>query len=143
MAHRSSSSRISKTTPRCSKPTLIRLRDFEWSYTQPIRFLYLYDFGDDWRHRVELETRIAPDPARKYPACIDGARARPPEDVGGVSGYAEFLEAWPDPNHEDHHHMRQCAGRSFDPERFDLAKTDNAVRSALRKARRDYIFRRD
>jgi Plasmid pRiA4b ORF-3-like protein len=85
---------------------------------------------------------IPPDPALKYPACIDGARACPPEDVGGVSGYAEFLEAWRDPNHEDHRHMRQWAGRPFDPARFDLAKSDKAVRSPVRKARKDYIFRR-
>lgn len=129
--------------PQVFEATLVTLRDFEWSYTQPIRFLYLYDFGDAWRHLVELETRIPPDPALKYPACVNGARARPPEDVGGVSGYADFLEAWGDPDHEEHRQMRQWAGRSFHPERFDLAKTDKAVRSAVRKARKDYIFRRD
>lgn len=102
----------------------------------------MYDFGDNWRHQVELETRMPPDPARKYPACIAGARACPPEDVGGTSGYAEFLEAWADPDHQEHRYMRRWAGPSFKPERFDLAKTDQAVRSAVRKARKDYIFRR-
>lgn len=128
--------------PQVFEATLVRLRDFDWEYSQPIQFLYVYDFGDNWRHRVELETRIPPDRGHQYPACIDGARARPPEDVGGVSGYANFLEAWADPDHEDHRHMRRWAGRSFDPEGFDLTKTDKAVRSALRKARKDYIFRR-
>ena len=86
---------------------------------------------------------MPPDPARKYPACIAGARACPPEDVGGTSGYAKFLEAWADPDHEEHRHMRRWAGRSFKPERFDLAQTDQAVRSAVRKARKDYISRRN
>ncbi len=129
--------------PQVFEATLVTLRDFEWPYTEPIRFLYVYDFGDDWRHRVELKDRVPPDPALKYPACVNGARARPPEDVGGVSGYADFLEAWGDPDHEDHRHMRQWAGRSFHPHRFDLAKTAKALRSAVRKARKDYIFRRD
>jgi hypothetical protein len=129
--------------PQVFEATLIRLRDFEWTYTRPIQFLYVYDFGDDWRHRVTLETLIAPDSTRPYPACIAGARAHPPEDVGGVSGYAEFLHAWRNPDHQDPRDMRRWAGRSFDPERFDLAKTDKAVRSAVRKARKDYVFRPD
>ena len=105
-------------------------------------FLYHYDFGDSWLHLVAFEQRIPKDIALKYPACVDGARHRPPEDVGGTSGYAQFLEAWSDPAHEEHKAMRQWAGRTFHPEKFDLQATDKAVKSTCRKARGDYLFRR-
>nr|WP_247896923.1 plasmid pRiA4b ORF-3 family protein [Azospirillum argentinense] len=111
----------------------VRLFDF---LSSPPPFLYLYDFGDDWHHRIENETLRLPEADRKYPACIDGARSRPPEDVGGVHGYAEFLDVLHDPNHPDHADMNRWAGRAFHPEKFDIAKTDRAVRSAVRAAKR-------
>lgn len=101
---------------------------------------YEYDFGDSWQHVLTL--RLAPrEDGIKYPRCIDGARACPPEDVGGRSGYADFLAAWLEPNHEDHKHNRHWAGRKYDPERFDLAKTNKAITSALRAAKGDYRAR--
>ncbi|MFX8036176.1 plasmid pRiA4b ORF-3 family protein, partial [Acinetobacter baumannii] len=53
----------------------------------------------------------------KYPRCVAGQRACPPEDVGGYPGYADFLEAWLDSGHEEHKAMRRWAGTKFDPER--------------------------
>ncbi len=44
------------------------------------KFLYVYDFGDDWRHEIEIEAILQPDPQGYYPQCIAGARACPPED---------------------------------------------------------------
>ena len=93
-------------------------------------------FGDDWRHRVEIETLLARDPGRKYPACIDGARSCPPEDVGGVHGYADFLDVLGDPTDPQHTALKRWAGRKFHPEAFDLTRTDRAVRSAVSTARR-------
>jgi hypothetical protein len=52
---------------------------------------------------------------RPYPVCVEGARAWPPEDVGGVWGYADFVEAIQNPDHEDHEGMLEWAGGSFDP----------------------------
>jgi hypothetical protein len=63
----------------------------------------------------------------KYPRCTAGERAGPPEDVGGYPGYADFLEAWLDPEHEEHKAMRRWAGKKFDPERFDLEATNKAI----------------
>ena len=67
--------------------------------------IYVYDFGDDWRHEIVLET-VAPisDPV-KTPTCFSGDRRCPPEDVGGVSGYQELLEAIFDPTHEEYEHV--------------------------------------
>ena len=56
----------------------------------PSRFRYQYDFGDDWEHVVELEKALPPEPKAKYPRCIEGKRACPPDDCGGASGYEEF-----------------------------------------------------
>jgi len=111
----------------------VRLCDF---VRGALPFVYVYDFGDNWRHAVEIEGRALPDPGRKYPACVGGERSRPPEDVGGVTGYAEFLEIFHDGAHPEHRSHRQWAGRAFAPEAFHLDKTDRAVRSAIRAARR-------
>ena len=54
--------------------------------------LYWYDFGDDWKHTVLLEKVLPRDIGAKYPQCIAGKRACPPDDCGGVWGYEELLE---------------------------------------------------
>jgi len=71
---------------------------------------------------------LAPDERLQYPLCIAGARACPPEDVGG---YENFLEAMRDPEHEEHDQIVTWAGGVFDPEGFDL----NAVNRNLRARR--------
>jgi hypothetical protein len=53
--------------------------------------IYVYDFGDNWRHEVVLE-KIVPADAPTKPVCIGGEGRCPPEDVGGSSGCQEFLE---------------------------------------------------
>ncbi len=80
---------------------------------------YVYDFGDDWRHTIELEAIIDREKGKRYPVCIAGERACPPEDVGGIWGYQDFLEAVLDPTHEEHKNMIAWVGGIFDPEKFD------------------------
>lgn len=80
---------------------------------------YLYDFGDDWRHIVRLEKILVREKNIRYPICVDGKRACPPEDCGGVWGYQEFVKAVTDPTHEGHDEMLEWIGCSFDPEYFD------------------------
>jgi len=41
----------------------------------PIRFMYVYDFGDDWLHSIEFERLLVLEPAPRRASCIDGARA--------------------------------------------------------------------
>lgn len=94
-----------------------------------MRFTYTYDFGDDWIHDIVVEKRSAPDPAVRYPICLEGARAAPPEDCGSTTGYEEFLEAWRDPTHEEHEHMRSWAGPRYDPERFDLKLVNEILKT--------------
>lgn len=83
-------------------------------------FTYLYDYGDDWQHRVKVEKVLPPDVDLPYPRCLDGDNACPPEDVGGVPGYYEFLEAIKDPTHDEHEAMLEWYGGSFDPTAFNL-----------------------
>jgi Plasmid pRiA4b ORF-3-like protein len=69
--------------------------------------------------------------ALKHGVCIDGANACPPEDVGGVGGYEQFLEALANPLHEEHDSYLVWVGYQFDPEAFDLG----AVNAALQRVR--------
>ncbi len=82
---------------------------------------YEYDFGDGWNHQVLLRDIVPRDRDTRYPICIGGERACPPEDCGGVWGYQALLEAISDPAHEEHKNMLQWLGGEFDPERFDSA----------------------
>ena len=65
-------------------------------------FLYEYDFGDSWVHELVVEDILKRDPGKRYPACLAGKRACPPEDCGGTYGYAELLEIISDPEHEEY-----------------------------------------
>lgn len=87
-------------------------------------FFYEYDFGDSWRHIVELERVLAEDSFSGLAQCVDGARACPPEDCGGIGGYERLLVALRDPNHEEHESKKEWLGGSFDPETFDLGRTN-------------------
>lgn len=108
---------------------MVKIRDFRGT---GIIFSYLYDFGDDWRHTVEIEEMIFLDTPPTHASCIDGARARPPEDVGGIPGYEQFLGVMADPKDPEHKETKRWCGGHFDPEWFDLAMTDKDVRGALK-----------
>ena len=95
------------------------------------RFVYEYDFGDSWDHEVLFEGCVQAEPGRQYPVCLEGERACPPEDVGGVPGYAEFLESIQNPDNEQHNDMLEWVGGKFDPEAFDAKKTTKAMKKGL------------
>jgi hypothetical protein len=90
-------------------------------------FLYEYDFGDSWTHELLIEKIVSPEEST-YPVCLAGERACPPEDVGGVWGYGGFLEAIRDPDHPEHEDYLHWIGGEFDPEAFDLAGVNAALR---------------
>ncbi|MGE5378656.1 MAG: plasmid pRiA4b ORF-3 family protein, partial [Bacteroidota bacterium] len=91
------------------------------------KFGYEYDFGDSWEHDLVIEKILTAEKGGRYPTCIAGKRACPPEDVGGIWGYVDFLKAISDPKHPEHAEMREWIGSDFDPERFNL----NAVNAGL------------
>ena len=95
------------------------------------RFTYDYDFGDGWEHEVVIEELSWSYFGLKFAVCIDGQNACPPEDVGGMGGYVEFLAAISDPTHEEHESYLEWVGGSFDPAEFDLANA-NALLQKVR-----------
>ncbi len=110
-----------------------RLRDVVPRVGTP--FEYLYDFGDNWRHDLLLEAIVVPDPGAQYPRCLAGERSAPPEDVGGSSGYEDYLEAMADPGHEEHENMLQWRG-PFDTESFSLAAVNQQLQRKFRSVRK-------
>ena len=117
------------------------LRDLDLLHWGAAKILYQYDFGDGWHHWITLDRQLAEAAGETYPLLIDGRRSAPPEDSGGPHGYMNFLQAWRNPEHENHRSMRRWAGRRFDPEAFDQEKTQTAIRWGLRRCRGNYRFR--
>jgi len=99
--------------------------------TGKFRFVYEYDFGDGWEHEVLFEGCPKAEPGRKYPVCLEGQRACPPEDVGGTGGYEEFLKAVQDKNHEEREAMLEWDGGWFDPEEFDPVTATKSMKKGL------------
>jgi hypothetical protein len=111
--------------------TTTRLSDILPKTGRRFRFQYEYDFGDSWHHDVLFEGVVRADPKAKYPLCLEGERACPPEDCGGVWGYPDFVEAIRNPDHERHEELLEWVGGRFDPEEFDPAKATKAMRKGL------------
>jgi hypothetical protein len=95
-------------------------------------FLYTYDMGDDWRHRVQvLETLDTDAP---LPRFIAGKWRCPPEDVGGFPGFGAFLDALADPKNPEHREILDWHGGPFD--RTDIGEPEIVRRLApLAKSR--------
>lgn len=91
------------------------------------RLRYLYDFGDSWQHVIAVETVAPCEFTGSWCEVLDGARACPPEDVGGVPGYLDFLALIQQPASEEGRSVLEWAGGYFDPERFDRRAANAAV----------------
>ena len=90
-------------------------------------FRYVYDFGDDWEHKIKVEKVLPPDPLPML-LCVGGANACPPEDVGGPYSYPEFLAAIADSGHPDHDEMLEWIGGAFDPVVVNYDAIDQRLR---------------
>jgi hypothetical protein len=107
------------------------------------KFYYVYDFGDDWRHKIIVEdSDYKPDPKKKtakylqkYPvACLGGRRNCPPEGIGGHVGYNQLNKIIKDPNTAKHQKDPDSEGweeleyhRNFDGDRFDLDSANSSL----------------
>jgi hypothetical protein len=91
------------------------------------RIGYEYDFGDSWEHELVVEARTVAEDDQAYPACIAGEGACPPEDCGGVYGFAELKDVLAGPDSEERDEMQERIGEDFDPAHFDLAAANAAV----------------
>jgi len=97
-----------------------------------LKISYEYDFGDGWEHEILFEGSPKKELGKnkKYPLCLEGDRACPPEDVGGIYGFYEFLEALADPKHEQHDDFMEWAG-DFDPKEFNAKQATKAMKQGL------------
>lgn len=94
---------------------------------------YEYDFGDGWEHKIILEKLLANAADDVAPSCIAGARACPPEDCGGVWGYANVLKIISDSSHSEHGETLEWLGDRFEPERFDIAEINGVLAKVKRR----------
>lgn len=101
-----------------------RLREF--LRNEGMVFGYEYDFGNRWQHELVFE-RIMTGSGVTDAMCLEGERSCPPEDVGGPSGYMDYLEAFRDSSHPDHREMVEWRGPSFNPELFDLERINRRL----------------
>lgn len=76
---------------------------------------------------MKIERLIDPEPGVLYPRLTEATGHCPPEEVGGPWGYAEFLEAIDDPNHERYAEFREWIGDDFDPNVVDAEALANEV----------------
>jgi hypothetical protein len=90
-------------------------------------FAYVYDYGDDWRHKVKVEKIVTLDAPIDTGVCIGGENACPPEDVGGPPGYEAFLVALADPKHPEHRDLKEWIGGSFDPAAFSVDEVNERL----------------
>ena len=56
--------------------------------------MYEYDFNEHWQHDIRVEQIVEADTKRRYPACIGGKRAAPPEECNGVEVYLAQWRRW-------------------------------------------------
>lgn len=104
------------------------------------KFVYEYDFGDSWEHTILVEAILPAEKGTQYPVCIAGKRACPPEDVGGVWSYEDFLKVIANPKDPQYEEMMEWLGVKFDPERFNLAHVNEGLRHPRRARMEDQDF---
>ena len=93
------------------------------------RLVYEYDFGDGWTHGLKVVAVGPPKPGVRYPRCLAGEKACPPEDCGGVYGYYDLLKILANPKHKEHKDYREWIGGNFDPDEFDLEGVNDSLAS--------------
>jgi hypothetical protein len=111
--------------------TTAKLSDIIQKAGKRFQFEYEYDFGDGWKHETLFEGCPKAEADRQYPICLEGERACPPEDVGGVQGYDAFLQAIQDKSHEEREAMFEWVDGWFDPEEFDPVTSTKSMKKGL------------
>jgi hypothetical protein len=81
----------------------------------------------DRENDILFEGCLRAEKGARYPECLEGERACPPEDVGGIYSYAEYLEAIGNPEHEEHEEYLEWRG-PFNPEQFDSETVTKRMR---------------
>ena len=93
------------------------------------RFFYEYDFGDCWQHEIVLEKILTKPKRKKYPSCVAGNFACPPEDCGGIYGFRHLLEVMKKQRSREYHETVKWLGKPFDIGEFDVGKVNRHLQN--------------
>ena len=101
------------------KPATMKIDEYLEKFKE---IKYEYDFGDSWQFLIRLED-IVDDYYFGFPTLLDGAETAPPEDVGGIYGYYEFLKIYNDTNHPEYINAKAWADslyfKKYSPNRIN------------------------
>jgi len=124
-------------TGRLYDATKVRLRDI--LKPRRTRIDYLYDFGNNWEHRLIITKVRQGDPGLGYPRYLGGERNAPPEDCGGIPGFYDMLAILADPDHPDHAEIAEWLDE-YDPDiinevpmQYALSRIANRRNAAARR----------
>ncbi|MFY3790192.1 plasmid pRiA4b ORF-3 family protein [Ureibacillus sp. MALMAid1270] len=95
----------------------------------PTKVIYIYDFGDNWTHDIEVE-RVIENYEFNFASCIDGEGTTPPEDIGGEGGYEEFIKILSDQNHPDYEHIKNWSSYQVNRD-FDINRVNRLLKKSL------------
>lgn len=90
------------------------------------KFVYEYDFGDSWYHEIKIKKCSAPEKGTRYPTCLEGEKAAPPEDCGGIPGFYGMLETLSSPKDPEYARIKEWMG-DYNPEGFDRTAINNKL----------------
>lgn len=97
-------------------------------FSQHPEVIYEYDFGDSWKHIITLEKSVtATSPHAKL---IEGKGERPPEDVGGLHGFNEYLTMINNPTSLEYENFMAWAA-SQKERTFSLDYTNHRLKNIL------------
>ena len=105
-------------------------------------FLYVYDFGDNWEHRIVVETISIADANASYPQFLGGERRCPPEDCGGPPGYFEFIENIANKGSKKGTEALQWYGGPYNPDDIDEKQIEIALRRIANRAGRSKAIKK-
>jgi hypothetical protein len=111
----------------------IKINEFLDIYRE---FEYEYDFGDGWIHSIIVEEKMKDSKINSEPECLDGARFRPPEDVGGTTGYEEFIKIIKNKKHPEREEYlgwaeKDTRGYIYNPNYFNINEINRRLYYAL------------
>ncbi len=107
----------------------VRIEEFVKNQNQMV---YRYDYGDDWTHEIVIKGTVV-DFDKNHPMCMMGESNTPPEDDGGILGFAEFLIVMNDPSHPDFSDMKLWLSEQWYRD-FDLDLINRRLKRVLRRS---------